>query len=219
MVDQATANALVLSAVSTFSTPAPSGKRVVIRRRGEKYSLTSGAETNKTVDDYTFGSTAPRNYKQDEVDGDRIRRDDLWVLLAADGAKIEPNTDDRLVRRIVDVEDVAADSTGTGSAKFTRATGSFLDDGVRIDQELTIAGFASAPTNDGPSPSADPPPGWKVLDVSALEVTVEDLNDVIVTAAAATAQTMVFEREYQIVLVRPIFGVDSPSGYKLQLRA
>lgn len=78
------------------------------------------------------------------------------------------------------VASIAADSTGTGTSKFTRATGSFVTDGFTAGQWILAAGFAATANNTY----------WRIQSVSALELVVEDTDDVIVTEAAEVGQTV-----------------------------
>lgn len=74
---------------------------------------------------------------------------------------------------------VGADATGVGSAKITRAAGSFVTDGYAAGQWVRLAGFAASPINGD----------WLIRSVTgAAEIIVEDPTDAITTEAAA-AQT------------------------------
>lgn len=78
------------------------------------------------------------------------------------------------------VDPIAADATGTGTSKFTRASGSFLVDGFVAGQRVTTAGFTN-PTNNAT---------WIIQSVIGGEIVVVDTGDVIITEAAAGGKSV-----------------------------
>lgn len=92
------------------------------------------------------------------------------------------------------VNNIASDSTGTGTSKFTRASGSFITDGFIAGQKVIVAGFADTDNNAT----------WTVQSVSATELVVIDPLDVIGTEAAATGQTVKIQMIKQRVTGRAV---------------
>ncbi|MEK9722233.1 MAG: DUF2163 domain-containing protein, partial [Rhodospirillaceae bacterium] len=78
------------------------------------------------------------------------------------------------------VTDIAADSTGTGTSIFTRASGSWITDGFLAGQFVTSAGFTTAANNGT----------WEIDTVGTLNLTVVDANDDIVTEATDVSHTV-----------------------------
>lgn len=80
------------------------------------------------------------------------------------------------------ISNVACDNDGgdAGTGRFTRASGSFIDDGFVKGQRVRSAGFATAGNNGD----------WIVDDVEALAVTVRDPDDTISADVADTGQTL-----------------------------
>lgn len=78
------------------------------------------------------------------------------------------------------VDNIAADADGGGAglSKFTRASGSFIDDGFVAGQRVQVEGFADTNNNAN----------WTVDSVAATELVVVDSGDVIGTEVAAAGQ-------------------------------
>lgn len=75
---------------------------------------------------------------------------------------------------------IGTDATGTGTSKFTRASGSFITDGFRVGDIVQGAGFTD--------PDINLP--YPVISVSALEIVVYDPGDVISTEAAGGGKSV-----------------------------
>lgn len=79
------------------------------------------------------------------------------------------------------VTDIAAAVGGTGDGQFTRATGSFVDDGFAVGQLVRTTGFTTSANNGD----------WRVTAVAALTLTVEDTDDDIALEASDVSQGIV----------------------------
>lgn len=94
----------------------------------------------------------------------------------------EPNCGVRPPALATPVDNIAADKTGSaaGEMEFTRAAGSFVDDGFLPLQRVRVAGFAATANNIT----------WIVKSVAATLLTVYDPDDVGVDEVAAGGQTV-----------------------------
>jgi len=84
-----------------------------------------------------------------------------------------------LTTPVTSIGATATAPAGAGFSLFTRASGSFVDDGFFRGQKIVTSGFTNAANNGT----------WRVWGVTATVLSVLDDNDVIVDETAATAQT------------------------------
>ena len=100
---KATADRLIASA----------GQAAVLRRpssTGPAHNPTQGAPTDYAV------TIVVDSYRQSEIDGERIRRDDLKVLMAKGALAVEPATSDKIVIGGVDYVIVDIRPTNPGGS-------------------------------------------------------------------------------------------------------